>query len=180
MLRKPITYKDFNDVEVTEIFYFHLSKSELVKLEMEHAGGMAQWLQNIVNANDGKTIMFEFERIILSSYGQRSDDGRNFTKNQILRDEFQASLAYDALFMELVTNPDAAADFINGVIPKDLAEEVALLASTEEKKPDLAVVKDPILLTREDIVAMPAEELHTLGERITAGEVKLVEDPTQP
>lgn len=129
MLKKTIKYKDFNDEEVSEDFYFHLSKAELVELEMSHEGGLSASLQNIIAAEDGKGIIKEFKNIILSAYGRKSPDGRRFIKSQELRDDFQASEAYSELFMELVTNTDAAIEFINGIIPQGMAEEAAKLAS---------------------------------------------------
>lgn len=132
MLKKTITYVDFNGDEVSEDFYFHLSKAELVELELSYKGGLQEAIKRIIDAEDGKAIIAEFKNIILSSYGQRSDDGRRFIKNQALRDEFESTEAYSTLFMELVTDADKAAEFVRGVIPKDLAEETAKLV---EKAP---------------------------------------------
>lgn len=129
MLKKTIKYKDFNDEEVSEDFYFHLSKAELVELEMSHEGGLSESLQKIIAAQDGKGIITEFRNIILSAYGKKSPDGKRFIKNQELRDEFQSSEAYSELFMELVTDTDAAVEFINGIIPRDMREEAAKLAA---------------------------------------------------
>ena len=99
MLKKTITYEDFNGEERSEDFFFHLSKAELVELEMSHQGGLSEALKRIVAAEDAKSIIAEFKNIILSAYGQRSEDGRRFTKNQTLRDEFESTEAYSVLFM---------------------------------------------------------------------------------
>jgi hypothetical protein len=125
MLKKTITYVDFNGDEVSEDFFFHLSKAELVELELSYKGGLQEAIKRIVEAEDGKAIIAEFKNIILSSYGEKSDDGRRFIKNQTLREEFESTEAYSTLFMELVTDADKAAEFVRGVIPKDLAEETA-------------------------------------------------------
>ncbi len=98
MLKKTITYEDFNGETVSEDFFFHLSKAELVELELSHQGGLSEALQRIVAAEDGKGIVAEFKNIILSAYGKKSDDGRHFTKNQQLREEFESSEAYSSLF----------------------------------------------------------------------------------
>ena len=82
MLKKTITYEDFNGDKVSEDFFFHLSKAELVELELSHKGGLSEALKRIVESEDGKAIIAEFKNIILSSYGQRSDDGKRFVKNQ--------------------------------------------------------------------------------------------------
>lgn len=175
MLKKTITYTDFNDEEVSEDFFFHLSKAELVELEMSHKGGLEAAIKRIAEAEDGKAIVAEFKNIILSSYGQRSEDGRRFVKNQALRDEFESTEAYSTLFMELVTDADKAAEFVRGVIPQDLAEEAAKVAAA----PPVLVpeppseVKEVRVLTRAELLAMSSEEIEKVNEQIASGAVKV-------
>lgn len=177
MLKKTITYQDFNGDTVSEDFFFHLSKAELVELEMSHAGGLSAALQRIVAAQDTKSIIAEFKNIILSAYGKRSDDGRRFIKNQILREEFESTEAYSTLFMELVTNTDSAVEFITGIIPADMAEEAAKIAQTDGQAPELAVVQDtiPKEVTQAHILDMSQEQLVELKKGLAEGTVKLVE-----
>lgn len=178
MLKKTITYEDFNGNTVSEDFFFHLSKAELVELELSHKGGLSAALQRIVAAEDGKGIVQEFKNIILSSYGVRSDDGKRFVKNQQLREEFESTEAYSALFIELVTNTDAAVEFINGVIPSGMAEEAARLSSPDLRSvEDVSVVPTPKpdarVVTKKDLIEMSYEELSQLGAQIQAGDVRL-------
>lgn len=184
MLKKTITYEDFNGDTVSEDFFFHLSKAELVELELSHRGGLSEALKRIVAAEDGKQIVAEFKNIILGAYGKRSDDGRRFVKNQDLRDEFESSEAYSTLFMELLTNTNFAIEFINGIIPAGMAEEAAKLTQTPEPQPQpeqltLAAVAEPVpgprLVTKAEVEAMSAEEMAALGPRIIAGELKIEE-----
>jgi len=146
MLKKTITYVNFNDEEVSEDFFFHLSKAELVELELSYHGGLTEQIRRIAESQDGKAIIAEFKNIILSAYGKRSDDGRQFIKNQAVRDEFESTEAYSALFMELVTDAEKAAEFVRGVIPKDLAEEAAKVVAEDlnkDKTPSQTVVIEP-------------------------------------
>jgi len=177
VLKKTITYKDFNDEEVSEDFFFHLSKAELVELEMSHKGGLSAALERIVAAEDNQSIIAEFKNIILSAYGKRSDDGKRFIKNQELRDEFTSSEAYSTLFMELVTNTDAATEFINGIIPQDMVAEAEKLvaANQQQKTPVVTPITKPELVNRKDVAEMPQDDLARLGARIQAGEVELVD-----
>jgi hypothetical protein len=177
VLKKTITFEDFNGDTVSEDYFFHLSKAELVELEMSHEGGLSVALQRIVTAEDGKGIVTEFKNIILSAYGQRSLDGRRFIKNQNLRDEFESSEAYSTLFMELVTDTNAAVEFVNGIIPAGMSEEAAKLAGIDSKTtPIIAVVtEEPEIVTKADVAAMSQEELQNLGIRLASGEVKLGE-----
>lgn len=176
MLKKTITYEDFNGETVSEDFYFHLSKAELIELEMSHTGGLQEALRRIVAAEDGAAIIAEFKKIILGAYGQKSHDGRRFIKTQQLRDEFESTEAYSTLFMELVTDADAAAKFVNGIMPKNLAEEVAkvtALAAVPDPTP-LETAVNVLEITREQLMVMPKEEFENMQTKIASGEVKLI------
>lgn len=120
MLKKVMTYTDFDGVERTESFYFNLTKAELTEMELGTEGGLAEKLQRIVDAKDAPVILRTFKELILKAYGQKSDDGRRFVKNERIRDEFAQTQAYSDLFMELSTNADSAAAFVNGIVPSDL------------------------------------------------------------
>lgn len=124
MLKKTIKFDDFNGVERTETHYFHLSKSELMRKEMSVEGGFSEKIQKISEKMDAPAIMEVFEDLIRLSYGEKSDDGRRFIKNKELSEAFMQTGAYDALYMELITDAKAAADFFKAVIPDDLAKEV--------------------------------------------------------
>ena len=129
MLKKTIKYTDYNGVERTEDKYFNLSKAEIMEMEMSTAGGFAEMVQGIVKAQDAPAIMKIFKDIILKSYGEKSPDGKRFIKSKELSDEFSQTEAYSDLFMELCTNAEASAAFINGIIPADVAEKAAAEAS---------------------------------------------------
>jgi hypothetical protein len=178
VLKKTIIYDDFNGDTVEEDFFFHLSKAELVELEMSHQGGLSESLQRIIAAEDNKSIIEEFKNIILTAYGKRSADGRRFIKNQELRDEFVSTEAYSALFMELVTDVDAATEFVNGIVPAGMTEEDAKVAGIDPKEtPIIAVVtEEPKVITPKEMEEMSPEEIEQLGARIQAGEVKISKD----
>ena len=65
-----------------------------------------------------------FKDIILMSYGEKSFDGKRFVKRDEIRDGFAQTEAYSNLFMELITDDKAAAEFINGILPSDLQAEL--------------------------------------------------------
>lgn len=129
MLKKTITYTDYNGVELTEDFYFNLSKVEAIELEVGIPGGLTEMIQNIVAANDNPSIIKIFKEFILKAYGVKSPDGKRFMKTdengRPLADKFKETEAYSELFMELATNADEASKFINGIIPSvDTASKV--------------------------------------------------------
>lgn len=129
MLKKTITYTDYNDNERTEDFYFNLTKAELVEMEMGITGGLTEMINRIVAAQDMPTIIKTFKDIILKAYGQKSPDGKRFEKSNKIRDEFSQTEAYSVLFMELATSPDAAANFLNALVPSDIKDQATLSKS---------------------------------------------------
>lgn len=126
MIKKTITYTDYNGVERTENFYFNLSKAEIMEMEMSTDGGMAESVQKIVDAKDVPAIIRVFKDLVLKAYGVKSDDGRRFIKSKELAEAFEQTEAYSEIFMELATDADAAAKFINGIVPANLTQKNAL------------------------------------------------------
>lgn len=124
MLKRNITYQDFDGNTVTETFYFNFTRAELIELEVEYNDGLEAAIKRIIAANDRKALINEFKKLVLHSYGVKSEDGKRFIKNEKLREEFTQTPAYDSLFMELATNADSAATFVKGIIPKELSEKV--------------------------------------------------------
>lgn len=118
MVKKTITYTDYNGNERTEDFYFNLSKAEVTEMEMSIDGGLSKTIKSIIAAKDAPSIIKMFKDIILKSYGEKSLDGKRFVKNDEIRDCFSQTEAYSVLFMELATNADEAAKFMNGIIPQ--------------------------------------------------------------
>lgn len=126
MLKKTIIYNDYNDVERTEDFYFNLSKAEIMEMEMGTTGGLAEMINKIVQTQDAPAIIKVFKDLILKAYGERSADGKRFEKkNGALAEAFAETEAYSQLFMELATDADAAARFVNGIIPRDMQQDVS-------------------------------------------------------
>lgn len=119
MLKKTITYNDYNGVERTEDYYFNLSKAEVMEMEMGTTGGFAGMIQRIVAAQDAPSIIKIFKDLILKAYGVKSPDGKRFIKSEELSTEFSQTEAYSKLFMELATDADAASEFIEGIVPVD-------------------------------------------------------------
>ena len=123
MLKETITYIDFNDQERTEDFYFNLTRTELIRMEMSKNGSLTGLLTKIVKANDMLDILEAMEMLILKAYGEKSTDGRFFNKSEEISNNFMNSPAYDKLFEKLTTDATYAYKFLMGILPKDLAEQ---------------------------------------------------------
>ena len=129
MLKKTITYTDYEGNERTEDFYFNLSKAEILEMDLSASGGLEKLIRRIISEQNGEKIVKIFKEIILKAYGEKSLDGKRFIKNDELTEAFTQTEAYSQLFVELATDSDAAAAFINGIIPKEGNEKVAHLNS---------------------------------------------------
>lgn len=133
MLKKTITYTDYNGVERTEDFYFNLTKAELADMQMSEKEGFDQKLKNIIEAKDNKSIYETFKYFIHSSYGEKSIDGKRFMKKDPVTGAplyiaFMETEAYSVLFLDLVQSDENMAAFINGIMPRDVAEQLTLQA----------------------------------------------------
>lgn len=117
MLKKTITYTDYNGAERTEDFYFNLSKAEVMEMEMSTSGGLVEMIKKIVAAQDAPAIIKIFKDLVLKAYGEKSPDGKRFIKSEEIATAFSQTEAYSQLFMELAINADEAAKFVNGIVP---------------------------------------------------------------
>lgn len=132
MVKKTITYTDYNGVERTEEFIFNLSEAELLEMEMSTTGGLSAALKRIVDANDTASLIREFKNILFKAYGEKSADGKRFVKSKAISEAFSQTEAYSKLFMELATDAEAATTFVNGLIPNK--RNVALADTTDHRR----------------------------------------------
>lgn len=124
MLVKTITYKDFNGEERTEDFYFNLTEAELTEMSLSVNGGLDAYIKRIIAAQDTAELIKLFKELIQKAYGEKSLDGKRFIKNPELLEAFMQTNAYSDFFMELAKDSKAASDFVNGIIPANLEEEL--------------------------------------------------------
>lgn len=124
MYKKIIDYTDYNGENKKMTCWFNLNERDLLALQMSVKGGYQGYVQRIIDSEDQPTLFNLFENLVERSYGIRTADGR-FTKLRADYEEFISTEAYSKLIMELATNADSAAKFVNGIIPNDLAEKLA-------------------------------------------------------
>ena len=135
MLKKTIKYTDYNGVEREEDFYFNLTKAEVMEMQMSQSGGLAEMIQRIVAAQDAPAIIKVFKDLVLKAYGEKSEDGKRFIKNDNIKDGFAQTEAYSILFMELATDADKASEFVNGIVPSDMNQAAIEKAQAKAKHP---------------------------------------------
>lgn len=129
MLKKTVTYIDYNSTERTEDLYFNISKAELAEMELGVTGGFSEMMKKIVAAQDVPSIVKIVKDLILKSYGEKSSDGRRFIKSPELSEAFSQTEAYTEVFLDLVASAENMADFVNAIIPSDISRKAALSAS---------------------------------------------------
>lgn len=134
MLKKTVTYTDYNGVERTETFYFHYTEAEILDMEMSTEGGFAERIQKIIDAKDQVSLMKLIKKFVIDAYGIKSEDGKRFIKNDKVKTEFLESPAYSKIWMELVMDDEVAADFVNNVIPSDMKGTLEGLIKAKEAK----------------------------------------------
>lgn len=167
MIKKTITYKTFDGEEVTEDFFFHLSRADIVELEVSRKGGLQETLKQLIESEDGAEIMELFKKILGMSVGRKSPDGKRFIHSEEIRNDFFQSNAYDVFFIELVTNTDVQIEFIQGIVPADMMAE-----ATDEQKQELKEVIEGVKpsdgpqittptrkLTSEELAVIDADDL---------------------
>lgn len=137
MIKKTINYENFDGEEVSEEAHFHLTKAELLELEYEEETPFTDYLKQMQNSTTPKTVLHVLKRLIEASYGQRSEDGRRFIKNEELTSAFVSSDAYSELLFGLLNDPKEATNFFESIMPAKL---LAQAKAEMEKNPDL--VKD--------------------------------------
>lgn len=133
MFKKTVTYRDFNDVERTEEYFFHLSTTEVLKLEKNKDGSLSEQLEKIQRDEDEAAMLDMITKLVLLAYGEKSEDGRRFVKSDKLVEEFTETEAYSQIFLDIMTNENELIDFITGILPKEMSQEVQKAMKEQEK-----------------------------------------------
>lgn len=186
MIKQTVTYIDFNEKEATEDLYFHLSKMELVNMELSHQGGLSTVLPEMIKSGDMGKVVQMFQDIVLKAYGTRSEDGKRFAKDEAVTKDFMTSPAFDALFTILISSPEAAANFITGLMPRDMVEQLnaqetppldqlTMPGQDAEPPPWIRDDRDP---TNDELMRMSTDQLREVMQRKMGGASTTV--PSQP
>lgn len=138
MIKETIKYTDFNGNERSEDLYFHLSKADLIELQAKYRGGLKGFLERIVAEQDTEKVYALLTELIMMSCGKRSDDGSRFIKNEQIREEFKSSEAFSEIIMSFFTDVEKLTAFINGIIPHDLADQLAKMGQAPTPSPGIS------------------------------------------
>ena len=121
MIKRDITYVDFEGVERTDTFYFNLSQYELMDLDVNSSGGLIRTLEMLKEEQKPEKMWNMFVTLVNKSVGRKSADGKKFEKSKEILEDLTFSNAYSVLIRTLIENADYAAAFVNGIMPADEA-----------------------------------------------------------
>ena len=141
MRMETVKYTDFNGNERTEDLYFNLTQVELVEMATDLPDTVTNKIGNdpskinteevavgLVESIGNKGILEFIKKLVLKSYGVKTEDGRGFRKidenGRSLSIEFSQTLAFDTLMMKLMADENAAAEFVNHVIPANVVDKI--------------------------------------------------------
>ena len=137
MLKKTITFTNFDGKEEIVDAYFNLSKTECVDMNLEYEadGGLIGHLKKLLSEKiDGELPQkptIDFVKLIIDkAYGIRpKDDPSLFIKEdengRPLYRRFKQSAAYDAYVYGLLSGEESLDEFVENVLPKISDEQKA-------------------------------------------------------
>lgn len=115
-----VKYTNFFGEETEEQLHFHLSKGELMNMELQTPPLSAK----IATVNSGGASPMDayklLQEFVGAAYGERSEDGKRFFKDERSTKAFLASPAFDALLDKLGEDPKFSNKFLAGLFPDDL------------------------------------------------------------
>lgn len=135
MIKKTVTYTDFDGNERTEDLYFNLTKNEMLEMafEMPEVTDTVGTDPDNVDVDAASRMLVEklgnagivkfIKDLVFKAYGVKSEDGRRFIKSPELSTEFTQTMAYDEFIMSLLSNDEDASEFVKGVIPANMAQQ---------------------------------------------------------
>lgn len=132
MLKKTVTYIDFDGNVRTEDFFFNLTEQEIAEMELSTEGGLGNFINKAVAAKSQVELIELFKKLILAAYGVKSADGRRFVKNDAVREDFMSTQAFSDIYMDLVQDADKASEFFNGIVPKEKPVKNAIPMQTNQ------------------------------------------------
>lgn len=130
MIKRTVTYKDFDGNPVSEDYCFHMMEADFVDLDFkyEEYGGLRGYLTQLVKdiqekgENAPKRPMYEFLKEMISvSVGKRV--GNRFDRSPEVKDRFFQTGAYSGFLIDLLKDPEGIPTFIDGITPEVSADK---------------------------------------------------------
>lgn len=138
MFEKKIRYTDYDNNVREETLRFHLSKAELMDMQLSEVGGMKNLLDRMIEEQDNTKLAKYFKDLLLMSYGEKAPDGKHFLKEDEdghkLYRKFMQTEAYSEMYMWLLTGEEAVLEFVKGIMPEDIEGDDTNLKAINEAR----------------------------------------------
>ena len=126
MVKKHVSYEDYDGNKVEKDLWFHLNKSDLAKMSLGFDNGLIDGLTELQQKGDKKAVAEFIDNLLVNAYGVRKPGSDVFLKTPEIKEDFQYSLAHDEILMMLLGGEDdEIIDFIVGIMPGMSAEDRA-------------------------------------------------------
>ena len=117
MLKQLVKYEDFDGNIQTEELYFNLNRMELIGFQQRYGSdNMEAYINKLIEEKQLQPMYDLLNDFVLTAYGIKSEDGKRFIKNDQIREDFQQSLAYEALIEDFHDDSRKVLEhFVSGV-----------------------------------------------------------------
>ena len=129
MIKKTVSYTDFNGDKQTDTLYFNLNKAELGKLQMKMNGKFLDHMQLLLEQKQIEGVYNFIYNLVLDSYGEKDASGKKFIKNSQMKEDFENSIAFSEVLMNVISSPENMSAFIKGILPSEMITEVGNIDS---------------------------------------------------
>ena len=154
MLKKTISYTNYNGQQRVRDLYFNLNKYEFTQMLVgEDNVPFQDYLQQLVDTRDASQMVRVIKDILLLAYGIKSSDGERFEKSDQLRKEFEESAAFSECYIQLAQDNAELLKFVWGIMPPDLRPDESIIrdimsngfnnpTQTDGTTPELTIVTE--------------------------------------
>lgn len=126
MIRKTLTYLDYEGQEHTKDFYFSLNQTEFALMNNRLPGGFESYLKRIQEDHNEEKLLDLLLMFIVDGYGIRASDDEFIKEDEQGRKlglRFKCTEACDNLITELLEKENNIAAFLIGMLPKSIQKK---------------------------------------------------------
>ena len=120
-------YEDFRGNDREESFYFNITESEMADMIKNDPSFRPDYLVYLTKEPSGFAMMDVIRKLIVLSYGEPSEDGRHFRKDDQITKDFIQSKAYEEILNDFFDgeHETMVKDFVLNVFPKKYKDGIA-------------------------------------------------------
>jgi len=146
MIRKTLTYQDYEGKEHTKDFYFSLNQTEFALMNNKMPGGFESYLKRVQEDHNEEKLLEMLVWFIEEGYGIRMGDDDFIKEDEVgrkLGKRFRCTEACDKLITELLEKENNIGAFLIGMLPESLKPQAQKNVEEAMKKASLNVTALP-------------------------------------